>query len=231
MHALDGVAHLFGRRDEIVVLAVQVFEQAADAHFVVVIGALERGHFVLHERFEFGGAGERALDAVAHGGDFAADRLADGDDGFARHRFRLAEPHRDFGHRLRDETHLARAVDHVREHEEESGRQQEDRGERENGEAEIVGGAQIGQRARGEHADQDHPDERADRGRDIAGARGARLQALQDLPHRLPVVIGGAARLAVADADFAEQIVVDRCRRRCGRRGRPGRDGLSDFGL
>ena len=55
-------------------------EQFADAHLVVVIGALERGDLVVHQRFEFGGAGQRAFDAVAHGGDFAADGLADGDD-------------------------------------------------------------------------------------------------------------------------------------------------------
>ena len=80
MHAGDGVAHLLGLADQGVALVREVLEQAADAHFVVVIGALERGHFVGDQRFELGGARQRALDAVAHGGDFAADRLADGDD-------------------------------------------------------------------------------------------------------------------------------------------------------
>jgi hypothetical protein len=211
MHALDGVAHLFGGADEVVVLTVEVVEQAADAQLVVVIGAFQRRHFVLHKRLEFGGARKRALDAVAHGGDFAADGLADGDDGFARHGFRLAEPHCDFGHRLRDIAHLARTVDHLGEGEEENGRQDEDRAECDDGEAEIFGRAQIGQRARGEQADEQHPDQRADTGGDERGARRARLQVLQDLTHRPPVVIGGTARL-VADADFVEQIVLRRGR-------------------
>ena len=50
----------------------RVVQQAADAHFVVVIGALQRGDFVGDQRFELGGARQRALDAVAHRGDFAA---------------------------------------------------------------------------------------------------------------------------------------------------------------
>jgi hypothetical protein len=47
-------------------------------HFVVAEWPLERRDFVGHEGFEFAGARDRALDAVAHGGDFAADRLTDG---------------------------------------------------------------------------------------------------------------------------------------------------------
>ena len=77
MHAGDGVAHLLGLADQGVALMRERLEQAADADFVVVVGALQRGHFVGDQGFEFGGARERPLDAVAHGGDFAADRLAD----------------------------------------------------------------------------------------------------------------------------------------------------------
>ena len=80
MHAGDGVAHLLGLADQGVALMRERLEQAADADFVVVVGALERGHFVGDQRLELGGARERALDAVAHGGDLAADGLADGDD-------------------------------------------------------------------------------------------------------------------------------------------------------
>ena len=80
MHAGDGVAHLLGLADQRLALVGQFAEQVADAHFVVVIGALERGDFVVHQRFQLGGARQRALDAVAHGGDFAADGLADRDD-------------------------------------------------------------------------------------------------------------------------------------------------------
>ena len=89
MHAGDGVAHLLGLADQRVALMRERLEQAADADFVVVVGALERGHFVGDQRFELGGAGQRPLDAVAHGGDLAADGLAHGDDGIAGDLFRL----------------------------------------------------------------------------------------------------------------------------------------------
>src|SRR6185503_9392099 len=46
MYAGDGIAHLFGLADQSVALMRQRFEQAADADFVVVVGALERGYFV-----------------------------------------------------------------------------------------------------------------------------------------------------------------------------------------
>ena len=101
VHAGDRAAHLFGLADQSLALMHELGEQFADAYFVVVIGALERGDFVVHQRFEFGGAGERAFDAVAHGGDFAADGMADGDDLFARGAFRLQQPHRDFRHGFR----------------------------------------------------------------------------------------------------------------------------------
>ena len=104
-------------------------QQAADAHFVVVIGALQRGHFIGDESFKLSGARKRALDAVAHRGDLAADRLADRDDRLARHLFRLGQTHRDAGHRLRDQTKLLRAPDHVREQIEEHDRRQHEGGE------------------------------------------------------------------------------------------------------
>ena len=101
---------------------VKFAEQIADAHFVVVIGALERGDFVVHQRFQLGGARERALDAVAHGGDFAADGLADGHDLLARGGLRLRQPHRHLGHGLGDQAQVLRAAEHVGEHVEEDHR-------------------------------------------------------------------------------------------------------------
>ena len=80
----NGVAHLFGLADQGLALIGQFAEQIANAHFVVVIGALERGDFVVHQRFQLGRARERAFDAVAHGGDLAADGLADRRDRLAR---------------------------------------------------------------------------------------------------------------------------------------------------
>ncbi len=74
MDRADRLAHLFGLADQGVALVGQFAQQIADADFVVVIGAFERGDFVVDEGFQFGGARQSALDAVAHGGDFAADR-------------------------------------------------------------------------------------------------------------------------------------------------------------
>ena len=92
VHAGNGGAHVLGLRNKRLALVGEVGEQAADAHFVVVIGALDGGNFVVHQRFQLGGAGERALDTVAHGGDLAADSLADGHHRLARQGLRLRQP-------------------------------------------------------------------------------------------------------------------------------------------
>ena len=94
----DGVAHLLGLIDQSFALIAQLGEQVADADFVIVVGALERGHFIVDQRFQLGCARKRAFDAVAHGGNFAADGLADGHDRLARNGLRLRKPHRDFRH-------------------------------------------------------------------------------------------------------------------------------------
>ena len=127
--AVDGVADLPGLADEGIALAAQILQQRADAHLVVVVGVFEGGDLVRDQRLELGGARERALDAVAHGGDFAPDRLADGDDRLARHRLGLGEPHGDLGHGLGDEAQFLRAPRHVGEHVEEDDRREEDGGE------------------------------------------------------------------------------------------------------
>jgi len=121
---VDGGPHLLGLADQGVALVREVLEQPADADFVVAIGALERRDLVLHQRFELAGARQRPLDAVAHGGDLAADRLTDGDDGIARHALRLGEPHRDLRHGLRDQTQFLGAPGHMRDAEEEDDGQQ-----------------------------------------------------------------------------------------------------------
>ncbi len=118
----DGVAHVLGLVDQGLALVGELAEQVADAHFVVVIGALERGDFVVHQRFQLGRARERALDAVAHGGDFAADGLADRHDLFARGGLRLRQPHRHLGHGLGDQAQVLRTAEHEGEHEEEDHR-------------------------------------------------------------------------------------------------------------
>jgi hypothetical protein len=64
----------------------------------------------VYQRFELRRARQRAFDAVAHGGDFAADRLADVDDLFARGVLRLGQPHCHLGHRLGDDAQVLRAA-------------------------------------------------------------------------------------------------------------------------
>ena len=125
MDAGNGGADVLGLRHERLALVGEVAEQAADAHFVVVVGALDGGHFVVHQRFKFGGAGERAFDAVAHGGDFAADGLADRHHRLARRRLRLRQPQRHRGHGFGDRAHLLRAADELGEHVEGDDRQQD----------------------------------------------------------------------------------------------------------
>src|SRR5258705_13838724 len=78
--AIDGVADLPGLADEGIALAAQILQQRPDAHLVIVVRVLEGGDLVRYQGLEFGGARKRAFDAVAHGGEFAANGLADGCD-------------------------------------------------------------------------------------------------------------------------------------------------------
>ncbi len=218
VHAGERVADLLGLADQGVALVGEVLDQAADAQLVVVIGALELGDLVVHQRLELGGAGERALDAVAHGGDLAADRLADRDHGLARDRLRLGEPHRHVGHRAGDEAQLLRPAHHVGEHEEEGDRH-DDRAEnpkqlrRRRALADQVGevGAEI---ADGKRDAEPAPHQR-EQGRAEIGIDRRPLQRLQHLSDRLAIVIGGAARLFDARllrrerGAVEEQILID----------------------
>ncbi len=131
MHAGNGVAHLLGLTDQAVPLGAQIVQQVANADFVVVIGAFQRRDLALDQRFQFGGARERALHAIAHRRNLAANGLADSHDGFAREPFRLRQPQSDFRHRLRQGAHLARALDHVRDGEKEADRREEGEHQRE----------------------------------------------------------------------------------------------------
>ena len=200
MHAGDGVAHLFGLADQRFALVGQFAEQVADADFVVVIGALERGDFVVDQRFEFGGARQSALDAVAHGGDFAADGLADRDDRFARGGFRLGQPHGDFGHGFGDQTHVLRAAEHVRDHVEEDHRHDDAaamptvtakprRARR---------GCEFRRRTDSDGDAAGDPGKADNGGDDIRRARRAVAQRLQNLADIGAVIIGGAARRCIA---------------------------------
>ena len=194
----DGVAHVLGLTDQGLALVGEPVEKIADAHFVVVVGALDRGDFVVHQRFQLGRARQRALDSVAHGGDFAADGLSDRDDLLARGILRLGQPHRHLGDGLGDQAQVLRAAEHMGEHVEEDHRHDDAAGEPDHGgDAEPRGreqGLQLtGVKIRGGEA-AGGPDKGAGAGEDVGHARRAVVQGLQYLPELGTVVIGGAAR-------------------------------------
>jgi hypothetical protein len=170
-------------------------------HFVVGIGALERRDFVGDEGFEFAGARDRAFDAVAHGRDFAADRLADGHHGVAGRAFRLGEADGDLRHRLRDHSQFLAAPGEAREEiEQQHGceKQRHEAGQRQCAAAALAHeGLQRGKEADGQKSGADDPHAREQSGEriDVAG-RASLLDRLQDLADRLAIVIGGPARKA-----------------------------------
>ena len=111
VRAADRLAHALGVLHDRLALGDELVDQPADAELVVGVGALERGDLVVHQHFELARPRQRALDAVAHRGDFAADGLADGDDGFLGDVLRLGEAQRHFGHGARDDAHFLAAPD------------------------------------------------------------------------------------------------------------------------
>ena len=124
MDVVDHGANLLGLADQRVALAGEILQQPANPYFVVAISAFERGNLVLHQSLKFARSRQCPLDAVAHGGDLATDRLADGDDGIPCNALGLGEPHGDPRHRLRDQAQLLGAPGHMRDAEEENDGQQ-----------------------------------------------------------------------------------------------------------
>ena len=196
----DRAAHLLGLGDHGVALVGEILDQAADAQLVVVIGALQRRDLVVDQGFEFRGARERALHSVAHGGDFAADRLADADDRFLGDGLGLGEPHGSIGHGAADDAQLLGAADQVREQEQECDRH--DQHGRKT--VELQGDAVLADQLNGlgselRHAEHDagrDPADRKNSGDHIGPARRAALQGLEHAPDGLAVVVGGG-RLCV----------------------------------
>ena len=52
---------MLGLIDQSFALIAQLGEQVSNANLVVVVGALERGNFVVNQRFQLSSAGERPL--------------------------------------------------------------------------------------------------------------------------------------------------------------------------
>ncbi|MHC2694556.1 hypothetical protein ACVME9_007047 [Bradyrhizobium liaoningense] len=198
LHAGDGATNLLGLADQIVALMRDVLEQGADAHLVVAIGALQRGDLVGDQRLELAGARNRALDAVAHRRDLAADGLADGDHGIGGRAFGLGEADRDLRHRLRDHAHFLAAPDEAGEEVEQHDRREDHRdqaGDDEDAAALAHGGLDRGQEADGQRGAGGEPDAGEDGGECVdAAGRAALLKRLEQLADGLAVVIRGAAR-------------------------------------
>ena len=198
LHAGDGAANLLGLADQIVALMGDILQQRADAHLVVAVGALQRRDFVGNQGLEFAGTRDRALDAVAHGGDFAADRLADGHHRVAGRALRLRETDRDLRHRLRDHAQFLAAPGKTGQEIDQQHRRDEqcrEAGERQYAAAALTDrGLQRRQEADHQDCRADHPDRGKKRGEGVdAAGRPALLNGLQNLPDGFAVVIGGAA--------------------------------------
>ena len=200
LHAGNGAANLLGLADQIVALMGDVLQQRADAHFVVGIGALERRDFIGHQRFQFAGARDRAFDAVAHGSDFAADRLTDRHHRVGGGTFGFGEADRDLRHRLRDHPHFLAAPGQACEEIEQQHRRKEQRrkaAEHQHAAALSHRRLQRGQESGGQQRAADDPDAGEHGGKRIdAAGRAALLDCLQNLSDGFAIVIGGATRRA-----------------------------------
>ena len=107
----DGFADALGIGDHRFALAGQFLDQGAHARFVVGIGAFERGDLVVDHHFEFAGARQGALEAIAERVHFAAHGLADRGDLLGRRGFGLGEADRGLRHGGRGVAQVLRAAD------------------------------------------------------------------------------------------------------------------------
>ena len=110
--AVERRARIVGIENDGLALMREFVDQQADAALVFAVGAFEVRHLGAHDHFEFAGAGQGALDAVAHRRGFAADRLRQRNDLFGRDGLGLDQADRRLGHRLGDEAHLVNAAGH-----------------------------------------------------------------------------------------------------------------------
>ena len=201
----DRFADALGVGDDGFALAGQFLDQGAHARFIVGIGAFERGDLVVDHHFEFAGARQGALEAIAEGVDFAADGLADRGDFFGRGGLGFGETDGGVGDGGGGVAQVLGATDQRRD-----GHEAEDRNQRDGDEAdEIVRGKEAGRaeilavadEADGE--DGDDPDDRDDGGNEAGRRVVARLQTVKNAAALHPVVIGdgaGERGLFVGDA-------------------------------
>ena len=188
----DGAAHAIGIGENGFALAGQLVDQRAHAPLVIGKGALQIGDLGPHQGFKFAGPRQGALNAIAHGGDLAPDRLGERDHLLGGDGLGFGEAQRDFGHRAGGRAHFLPAPDHHRRDEEKHHRpgdgEEVKRGRRQD---RAVRSAEKLFPIGGEEADrQRNPQRRAKRRDDGWGAVWAGLVGAQDRAGRMAVVIG-----------------------------------------
>ena len=156
--------------------------------------ALQRGDLLAHQRLEFAGARERALDAVSHRRDFAANGLRKRGELFAGHGLGLGQPHRDMGDGGGGLPQLLQPAGQGREAEHDNdGRQRRQREQhRFRPENQRRAGDVFGPALVAVVAAQREPHERGEaRQNERHRARPLDLQRLHDGPRRGAIVVGG----------------------------------------
>ena len=119
----DRGADALDMADDRLALAAQLLDQAAHAHFIVGIAALQRIDLGMDEGFQLGGTGDGALYALVHRHDFAAHGLTDGHDALGGDGFRVGEAQGNFRHGTGGIAQILGAGDHDREGVEQKQRQ------------------------------------------------------------------------------------------------------------
>ena len=187
LRAGDRLAHAVRIGDDGLALGGEFVDEGAHAPLVVRIGAFEVGDFVMHHQFEFAGARQSALDAIAHGGDLAANRLRENHHLLGGEAVGVGKPDRHFTHGARRMAHFLNPLGQGGDHEEESdganGGQSEHRRR-----GLVIRSASC---AKGIDAHHGEPADRQTCGDDLCGAARAVLQRLEDLADRAAVVVGG----------------------------------------
>ncbi len=198
MGAADRKFHPLGITDHGFALRHQLVDQRAQADFIVGIGALERRDLAAHDGLKLTGARNRALDAVAHGGDFAADGLAQRQDGIGADHFRLGQAQRHLGHGARHQPHfLGPAVQRGQDEEEDHGRAGRESQQRPFAQAKARQRLRHAGRERAIAADDDEgdasePGQRAKPCKPVRLQRRARRKGLDQRAGIAAVIIGDA---------------------------------------
>ena len=184
----DRAAHPVGIADNRLAFAGQQIDQRADATLVVAIAALQVADFGMHQRFELAGPCQRPLDAIAHRGDFAADRLAQRHHLFGRQRLGLGQAHRDFSHGARRQAHFLGAAQ-----QRSCDKGQHDRGEcRQHDQRRFRTDLEYCLPCKGENIipASRQPDQRSPEGDAERRIARTHIHGPEHLPGRAPVVIG-----------------------------------------